>query len=210
LHVAQRFEQLLEAYKRPDGSRWTGQQIDEATSGVGGRSYVTNLRKGRIESPGYEKMLAIARAMGFPPEAWFDERAGRAPSGSESSEEGRGISGRVEHLFRVVKNPRTGEPYTIAQVARMTLGDLSGGRRGRQDRRHRRPNDGSGGGSRRRLRRAHILPGGSGHGPVDPRRGNACGTLRRNRWRHPEGERAAAREGKGDCPRDSAAVRGWV
>jgi transcriptional regulator with XRE-family HTH domain len=37
------------------------------------RSYVTNLRKSRIENPGYEKMLAIARAMGFPPGAWFDE-----------------------------------------------------------------------------------------------------------------------------------------
>ena len=27
------------------------------------RSYVTNLRKGRIENPGYEKMRAIAKAM---------------------------------------------------------------------------------------------------------------------------------------------------
>jgi hypothetical protein len=32
------------------------------------RSYATNLRKGRIESPGYEKLVAIAKAMGFPPE----------------------------------------------------------------------------------------------------------------------------------------------
>jgi hypothetical protein len=69
LHVAQRFERLLDAHRRPDGSRWTGQQLDEATGGVVTRSYVTNLRKGRIESPGYEKMLAIAKAMGFPPEA---------------------------------------------------------------------------------------------------------------------------------------------
>ena len=37
------------------------------------RSYVTNLRKGRIESPGYEKMEAIAKAMCFPPALWFDE-----------------------------------------------------------------------------------------------------------------------------------------
>ena len=32
------------------------------------RSYVTNLRKGRIENPGYEKMRAIAKAMSFAPE----------------------------------------------------------------------------------------------------------------------------------------------
>jgi len=36
------------------------------------RSYVTNLRKGRIENPGYEKMRAIAKAMGFPPHLWFE------------------------------------------------------------------------------------------------------------------------------------------
>jgi hypothetical protein len=54
MHVAQKFEQLLEAYRRPDGHRWTRQQLDEATGGVVPRSYVTNLSKGRIESPGYE------------------------------------------------------------------------------------------------------------------------------------------------------------
>jgi hypothetical protein len=44
LCVAQRFEHLLDAHRRPDGSRWTGQQLDEATGGVVTRSYVTNLR----------------------------------------------------------------------------------------------------------------------------------------------------------------------
>ena len=37
------------------------------------RSYVTSLRKGRIENPGYEKLRAIAKAMGFPPELWFED-----------------------------------------------------------------------------------------------------------------------------------------
>jgi hypothetical protein len=40
------------------------------------RSYVTNLRKGRIENTGYEKMKAIAKAMGFAPEVWFEEGLG--------------------------------------------------------------------------------------------------------------------------------------
>ena len=78
LNVAQRFERLIDAHRRPDGSRWTGQQLDEATGGVVARSYFTNLRKGRIGNPGYEKMRAIARAMGFPPEAWFDGDADRS------------------------------------------------------------------------------------------------------------------------------------
>ncbi len=42
------------------------------------RSYVTNLRKGRIENPGYEKMRPIAKAMGFAPEVWFEDGLGWA------------------------------------------------------------------------------------------------------------------------------------
>ena len=78
MHIAQRFEQLLDSYRQPDGSRWTGQQLDEATDGLVTRSYFVNLRKGRIRSPGHEKMAAIAKAMGFPPEAWFEEDANTA------------------------------------------------------------------------------------------------------------------------------------
>jgi transcriptional regulator with XRE-family HTH domain len=68
LHVAQRFERFLDTYRHPDGQRWGGEELNQATGGVVTRSYVTNLRKGRIENPGYEKMRAIAKAMGFPPE----------------------------------------------------------------------------------------------------------------------------------------------
>jgi transcriptional regulator with XRE-family HTH domain len=123
MHIAQKFETLLEIYRHPDGRRWSGQEIDEATGGVVTRSYVTNLRKGRIENPGYEKMRAIAKAMGFAPEVWFEDGLGEGRS-IEQAEASRGIAGRLEHLFEVVRNPRTGEPYTYAEVARMTLGDL--------------------------------------------------------------------------------------
>jgi transcriptional regulator with XRE-family HTH domain len=122
MHISQKFERLLDNHRRPGGSRWTGQQLDEATGGVVTRSYVTNLRKGRIENPGYEKMAAIAKAVGFAPEAWFEETGG-TPIGP--GDDGRGILGRVEHLFDAVRNPNTGEPFTNAEVARMTLGDLS-------------------------------------------------------------------------------------
>src|SRR5215218_1060625 len=124
LHVAQRFERFLETYRHPDGQRWTGQQIDEATGGVVTRSYVTNLRKGRIENPGYEKMRMIAKAMGFPPEMWFEEDVG-SEGQSAAQPEGRDIPGRVEHLFKVIKNPKTGESYTNAEVARMSVGEIT-------------------------------------------------------------------------------------
>jgi hypothetical protein len=80
MHISQRFEQLLDTYRRSDGSRWTGQRLEEATDGLVARSYFVNLRKGRIESPGYEKMAAIAKAMGFPPQAWFEESASEEPA----------------------------------------------------------------------------------------------------------------------------------
>jgi transcriptional regulator with XRE-family HTH domain len=69
-------------------------------------------------------MRAIAKAMGFPPEVWFEDGLGEGRT-IEQAEESRGLSGRLEHVFEVVTNSKTGEPYTNAEVARMTLGDLS-------------------------------------------------------------------------------------
>jgi transcriptional regulator with XRE-family HTH domain len=34
---------------------------------------LSNLRKGRIENPGFEKLRAMVRAMNFPPELWFED-----------------------------------------------------------------------------------------------------------------------------------------
>jgi transcriptional regulator with XRE-family HTH domain len=124
MHIAQKFESLLEIYRRPDGRRWSGQEIDEATGGVVSRSYVTNLRKGRIDNPGYAKLAAMAKAMDFPVEVWFDEGLGEGRSIGQA-EDSRDVARRLQHLFEVVRNPKTGEPYTNAEVARMTLGDLS-------------------------------------------------------------------------------------
>jgi len=124
MHIAQKFESLLEIYRRPDGRKWSGQEIDEATGGVVTRSYITNLRKGRIENPGYAKLAAMAKAMGFAPEMWFEDGLSKERSIGQD-EESRGVATRLEHLFEVVRNPKTAEPYTNGEVARMTLGDLS-------------------------------------------------------------------------------------
>jgi transcriptional regulator with XRE-family HTH domain len=126
MHLAQKFEHLVDTYRHADGRKWTGAELNDATGGVVTRSYVTNLRKGRIENPGYEKLAAMAKAMGFAPEVWFDERLGEGSfATTRQAADARGLSGRLEHLFEVVRNPKTGEPYSSAEVARMTLGDLS-------------------------------------------------------------------------------------
>jgi len=83
LHVSERFARLLALYRKPDGSEWGGQDLERATAGSVTRSYVSNLKKGRIENPGLAKLEAIAGAMGFPPALWFgDEGEGRAPNGA--------------------------------------------------------------------------------------------------------------------------------
>jgi transcriptional regulator with XRE-family HTH domain len=69
-------------------------------------------------------LRAIAKAMGFAPEVWVEDGLGEGRSIGQA-EELRGLAGRLEPLFEVVRNPKTGEPYTSAEVARMTLGDLS-------------------------------------------------------------------------------------
>jgi hypothetical protein len=69
-------------------------------------------------------MRAIVKAMGFAPKVWFEDGLGEGRSIGQA-EASRGLAGRLEHLFEVVRNPKTGEPYTNGQVARMTLGDLS-------------------------------------------------------------------------------------
>lgn len=76
-HCSERFTRLLALYRRPDGSEWGGQALENATGGTVSRGYVTNLRKGRIDNPGLAKLEAIARAMGFPPALWFGEEGER-------------------------------------------------------------------------------------------------------------------------------------
>ena len=80
-HVSERFRRLLALYRRPDGAEWGGQDLENATGGAVGRSYVANLKNGRIGNPGLANLRAISKAMDFPPALWFGdaEGEGRTP-----------------------------------------------------------------------------------------------------------------------------------
>jgi len=78
-HVSERFAWLLALYRKPDGSEWGGQDLEDATGRATTRSYISNLKKGRIENPGLAKLEAIAQAMGFPPALWFGAEGDWAP-----------------------------------------------------------------------------------------------------------------------------------
>jgi hypothetical protein len=87
--------------------------------------YFTDLRKGRMENPGYEEMLAIARDMSFPPALWFEDALGYDSDSAPA--EGQGLTGRVGHLFETIRHQGTGESYTDVEVARMSAGVLTEG-----------------------------------------------------------------------------------
>lgn len=126
MHIAERFEMLLAAHPHPDGRTWSGQEIDEATGGIVTRSYVTNLRKGRIDNPGYEKLRAIAKAIGFAPELWFEEDlSSESDVWAERGQQRAGIAEKVAHLMEMTGNEATGKSYTDADVARSSFGNLS-------------------------------------------------------------------------------------
>ncbi|CAA9468827.1 MAG: hypothetical protein AVDCRST_MAG02-3460 [uncultured Rubrobacteraceae bacterium] len=99
MHIAEKFERLLDAYRHPDGRRWSGAELAKATDGVVHRSYVTNLLKGRIESPGYDKMGAIAAAMDFPPALWFEEDLA---GGSNAGPDGDLVAALRDDLVRAI------------------------------------------------------------------------------------------------------------
>jgi hypothetical protein len=126
MRMARKFESFLEKYRRRDGNRWSGPDFEAATGGVIQRSYVTNMRKGKMENPTYEKLAAISKAMGFPPELWFKELEELdATVQVEGDNDHRNLSDRVNHLFEVMKNEQTGKSFTNTEVARASLGDLT-------------------------------------------------------------------------------------
>lgn len=72
MEMGEKFVHLLDVYRRSDGTRWTGAEIERATRGRVSRFYVSRLRRGLIEDPSFSKIVAISRAMGVPLEAWIE------------------------------------------------------------------------------------------------------------------------------------------
>ncbi|MDP9477758.1 MAG: hypothetical protein M3R38_19090 [Actinomycetota bacterium] len=70
--MAQKFRRFLRTYRRSDGSVWSGADIERAPRGYVSRFYVSRLRRGLIDDPGF-KIIAISRAMGIPLEAWLED-----------------------------------------------------------------------------------------------------------------------------------------
>jgi transcriptional regulator with XRE-family HTH domain len=128
LRYAEMFERLLGMYPHPDGGRWTGPKMEEATGGFVNASYFSNLLNGRIKQPGLDKLKAIAEAMDFPPELWLEEpeRWGKrlAPERGRSSSEAS-LAKLLDNLFESIPDERTSRPLSEAEIARRSAGKLT-------------------------------------------------------------------------------------
>ena len=131
-HVSERFLRILVLYHKPDGSEWGGQDLANATGGVVTRSYVANLKKGRIENPGLAKLEAIAGAMGFPPALWFggdEERiTDDAPVAALKDETLRSILEEAQRLRPKDRRLLLGIARQISPGASPTAAHVEGGR----------------------------------------------------------------------------------
>jgi hypothetical protein len=65
--------------------------------------------------------------MGFSAALWFEEELTAGAEGRGAVVGPERLAGRVERLFDVINDPKTGEEYTSSEIARMNLGDLGEG-----------------------------------------------------------------------------------
>lgn len=80
---AEKFELLLDMFPVPDRlhlssseeRRWRNSEISEASGARLSTSYLSALRRAKIEDPGFVKLDLLAQIMGFPTELWVLEPA---------------------------------------------------------------------------------------------------------------------------------------
>ena len=66
-----KIEIMLKVFEAPHGGEWTALEMEKATDGEVAAQYFLALKDGRVSVPEWEKMDAIADAMGFPSPLWF-------------------------------------------------------------------------------------------------------------------------------------------
>jgi transcriptional regulator with XRE-family HTH domain len=69
---ARKLEELFETHRKPDGTRYTQNDVIEGTGGNLTRVYLWKLRTGHSTNPGYHIVQAIANFFGVEPNYFFD------------------------------------------------------------------------------------------------------------------------------------------
>ncbi len=144
---AEKFELLLDHYRRADGERWTGAELVRATDQEVSGSYLSALYHERIKEPGYNKLAAIAQALGFPEEYWRmdpeDLRlvlSGQAPASPprvgvlREAVVGADLAALIEDRIAWARLTKGGMVLTDHQISRQSGGELSEGNVGQMRR----------------------------------------------------------------------------
>lgn len=79
--MGEKFRRFQRIYRHPDGSPWTGADIERASGGEVTRHYISKLRNDYYKDPSFRKVAAISRAMGIPLEAWARDLSEDEPKG---------------------------------------------------------------------------------------------------------------------------------
>lgn len=129
MDFGKRFLYFQERYRKADGAKWKNKEIERATRGFVTGNYITNLKKGRVENPSYERLRAIAETLGFPPELWYQSNL---ESGAQASEQLEALSAaeatladKLNFLFESQVDPDSGAPPTDRRVSDLTFGRVS-------------------------------------------------------------------------------------
>lgn len=136
---ARTFDAVLELYHRPDGSLWTGEEVEHAAGGQVEAAYFDALLHGRVYAPSEDRLKAIARAVGLPAKllgrevSWWEgvraaHRKGVALKVAirrmEAERDAERIGRIARELFDRVPNQGTRRPYTDEEAALASGGHI--------------------------------------------------------------------------------------
>ena len=60
VQISEKLGSFPEVYRRPNGRKWSGHDLHDAIASAVSRSYITNLRKSRVENPSVSQLIALA------------------------------------------------------------------------------------------------------------------------------------------------------
>ncbi len=69
---ARKLEELFETHRKPDGTRYTQDDVLNGTNNILTRVYLWKLRTGRSTNPGYHIVQAISNFFGVEPNYFFE------------------------------------------------------------------------------------------------------------------------------------------
>ena len=70
--LADKLDHLFGTYRRPDGKKYTYDDVEQGTGGEVSHTYVWKLHKGQAANPGYRKLAALAAFFGVPITYFYD------------------------------------------------------------------------------------------------------------------------------------------